>query len=203
MALGPGGSMIGKFFGALYVGLFGGMVVLYITNFFVAWIFFAFVFVTIWGGILMGNRHRALLAACFLAPSLAVLGFGAVPLAQALQASAWPKAPAIIQDEGACPGNLVCVFYDYRIEGETYHGREGYNFPGLASGGLDGFRHDQEVLVHYNPRDPRLSRLTAHVTLRDGSTTLIGGVMTLLAAATLAAIWLTPKKSGKNKPPRP
>ena len=67
--------MTRKLFIALYVGLIFSMVVLFIAKLLVAWVFFGFLFLAIFGGIMLVNRPH-IITMGFLAASLIVLGAG-------------------------------------------------------------------------------------------------------------------------------
>jgi hypothetical protein len=86
---------------ALYVGLVVGMIVLYVVNLSVAWIFIDFMIVAVFGGLMLKNRP-AIIAAGFLVTSLILMGAGLCQLQQSGQTSAWPTAPGVITDSFMC-----------------------------------------------------------------------------------------------------
>ena len=67
--------MTNKLFAALYFGLIIGMSVLFFTNSPVAWVYFGFLFVAVFGGLLYADRPD-IISLGFLAASLIVLGTG-------------------------------------------------------------------------------------------------------------------------------
>src|SRR5512136_810568 len=97
----PGDFMTAKLFLALYVGLIVGMIILFITNFPVAWVFFVFLFVTVFGGMFLIDRPY-LIAALFLLAALIVLGISLFAMQQARQATTWPTGPGVITRSWFC-----------------------------------------------------------------------------------------------------
>jgi Protein of unknown function (DUF3592) len=183
---GHGKTMTAKLFFALYVGLIGGMIILYIVNFPVAWVFFTFVFVTTYGGILLIARPY-LIASFFLAAGLIVLGFGLWGIEQAGRTSTWPIGYGVITRTWYC-SNGPCIEYQYKANGQTFDANS-YEMSGLAPGGWPtppgGYQKGQEIKVHYDPANPGVSRLQAEVAPRDVGTAIIGGSLAALAAFTL------------------
>ena len=192
--------MTQRLFNALFVGLIISMILLYIINFPVAWVFFVFMFVTMYESLYFGVRGIPL-AICYLIPSVAVLAIGAFALAPGLPAATWPAAGGTITGWDTCNNNR-CLAYQYWVNGEQYTGHE--NDRVFSMGGLGSYRKGQEVTVHYDPQHPPVSRLVVvGFNLQAGLTALIGVVMTGLALAALgcalsdgqngipAAEWLT------------
>jgi hypothetical protein len=200
-----------KLFVALYVGLIVGMIILFVTNFPVAWVFFGFLFVTAFGGILLIN-HPYLIAALFLLASLIVLGIGLFGIKQSRQISTWPTAPGVITDSWFCTqtvnGNVVysgpCIEYRYRVNDQTFEAssidtgefaqRWWFRIPDIYAEG-------REVQVYYDPSNPGLSRLTADISPRDWITTMVGAIMAALSTFTLFWVLLNRKDTSPTVAP--
>ncbi|MBN1992691.1 MAG: DUF3592 domain-containing protein [Anaerolineae bacterium] len=200
-----------KLFVALYVGLIVGMIILFVTNFPVAWIFFSFLFVTAFGGILLINRPY-LIVAIFLLASLIVLGIGLFGIRQSSQISAWPTAPGVITDSWFCTqtvnGDVVysgpCIEYRYRVDGQTFQASSidtGEFAQRWWSRIPDIYAEGREVKVYYNPNNPGLSRLSAGILPRDWVTTMVGAIMAALSTFTLCWVLLNRKETPPNIAP--
>lgn len=200
-----------KLFVALYVGLFVGMFVLFFTNFPVAWIFFGFVFVAVFGGMMLADRP-AIIAAIFLLASLIVLGAGLWGVQQSRRINAWPTAPGVITRSWPCTktvnGSVVysgpCIDYRYTANDQTFEASStdtGEFAQRWWSRIPDVYQEDREVKVHYDPSNPGISRLTADISTRDWVTTIVGGIMAALSAFTLFWVLLNPKGTPQTVPP--
>ncbi len=191
--------MTTKLFVSLYVGLFVGMIVLFIVNFVVAWVFFAFVFITIFGGIMVIDRPY-LIAAAFLLAGLIVLGAGVYAAQQSIQASNWPTTTGGVTRSWMCSrwvnGEAVyrgpCIDYTYTVNEQVYKASSSDTdefsdrslWWGIA-GIPEQYRVDRAVKVYYDPGNPGISRLDPAIAPRDWITMFIGGAMAALAAFTL------------------
>jgi hypothetical protein len=193
--------MTAKLFIALYVGLIAGMIILFITNFPVAWVFFAFVFVTIFGGIMLMNRPY-LIAVFFLLASLIVLGIGLSAVPQARQVSTWPTGPGVITRSRFCTYVFYsgpCLEYRYRANGQTFEGRSQDTEELAQSWRIpDIYQEGREVKVYYDPNNPGISRLTADISPRDWITSIIGAIMAALSTFTL--FWVLWKRQATPQP---
>ncbi len=191
--------MTAKLFVALYVGLIVGMIVLFFVNFVVAWVFFAFLFVTVFGGIMLIDRPY-LIAAAFLLAGLIVLFAGVYAMQQSIQVSTWPTATGAIKRSWMCTRTVngsveysgPCIDYTYTANEQVYEASSvdthEFSDRGLAWGitGIpDQYRVDRAVKVHYNPSNPGVSRLDPGIPARDWITTTIGGIMAALSVFTL------------------
>ncbi len=195
--------MTAKLFIALYVGLFVGMFILFFTNFAVAWVFFAFVFVTVFGGIWFINRPP-LIAGAFLVPSLIVLGVGLSGILRLREIAAWPTAPGVITRSWNCSrvtnGSVTytgpCIEYTYQVDEVKYNAdtTDTGEFPTFSwPPPVDRFRPNQSVRVYHDPLNPGISRLAADSSSIDWSAIGIGGIMAVLAAFTLFWTLFGPK----------
>jgi hypothetical protein len=192
-------AMTAKLFVALYAGLIVGMIVLFVVNFEVAWVFFGFLFVTVFGGIMVMDRPY-LIAAAFLLASLIVLGVGLYAMQQSIRVNGWPTATGAITRAWVCTrwvnGEVVytgpCIDYTYTANEQVYQvssvdTRE-FSDRGLwwaVTGIPDQYRVDRAVKVYYDPANPGVSRLDPAIRVRDWITTMIGGAMAALSAFTL------------------
>jgi hypothetical protein len=190
--------MTGKLFIALYVGLIASMVILFFTNIPVAWVLYAFVFVAVFGGVMLIDRPR-LIAAGFLLTSLIPLAVGLVAVAQAWQTGTWPTAPGVITRTWHCTlttnSSTVysgsCLQYRYWIDDQTFEASlidTGEIARPFQTRIPDRYRAEQHVTVYYSPADPGVSRLEADLLLQDWITTTVGALMTTLSAFTL--VWI-------------
>jgi hypothetical protein len=196
--------MTAKLFIALYVGLIAGMVVLFVANFALAWVFFGFLFIAVFGGLALINHPRIIVAG-FMLTSLIVLGAGLYSLQQPVQASGWPTAPGVITASSMCTqriygGNYTnvysgpCIEYRYAVNEQPYVGKsqDTYEFFGRGWSSIpDIYRVDRTVKVSYDPSNPAVSRLTVEVPIGDWTTTAVGAIMTALSAFTLLWLFLT------------
>jgi hypothetical protein len=196
--------MTAKLFIALYVGLIVGMFILFFTNFPVAWVFFGFLFVTVFGGMFLVDRPY-IIAAFFLLASLIVLGVGLFAMQQSRQISTWPTAPGVITDSWFCTqtvnGSVVysgpCIDYRYRVNDQTFEASSidtGEFAQRWWSRIPDIYEEGREVKVYYDPNNPGISRLAADISPRDWVTTIIGAMMAALSAFTL--FWVLLKRKG-------
>ena len=194
--------MTAKLFLALYIGLFVGMFVLMFANFPVGWVFFAFLFITVFGGIFLIERPY-IIAGLFLLASLIVLVLGLWGLSQSAQISNWSTSAGVITRSWFCTRSVnlevvysgPCIEYRYQVKGEPYEassidtqeflGRWWMNIP-------EKYAQGKEVKVYYNPTDPRVSRLEADIPPRDWITLAIGGMMAVLSIVTLVQSVLNP-----------
>jgi len=193
--------MTAKLFVSLYVGLFVGMFVLLFANFPVGWIFFGFLFVAVFGGMLVINRPY-IIAAGFLVVSLVVLGIGLWGVRQAVQA--WATAPGIITRSRFCTQTVndkvvysgPCIDYRYRVNGQTFEAIS------LGTGELtqrwwsripDRYREGRNVQVYYDPGDPTISRLAIDIYPQEWVTIIVGAMMAALSAFTL--FWVLLKRT--------
>ncbi len=195
--------MTGKLFLVLSLWLLVGMFVLFFTNFEVGWVFFAYVFVGLFGGALVSYRPW-LIAAGFLLTGLIVLGAGLFSAQPALQAAAWPTAPGVITRSWKCTKSVnlsvvysgPCIEYRYHANGQDYQADSTDTREFARSGWLSipaRFAEGREVLVYYDPANPGVSRLTASIALGDWVTMVIGGGLAALAAFTLGWVLLHPQ----------
>ncbi len=202
--------MTAKLFVALYVSLFVGMWILFFTNFPVAWVLFAFLFVAVFGGLWFFNRPY-LIAAAFLVPSLIVLGAGLLSILQAREIGAWPTARGVITRSWYCTQTTngretytgPCIEYSYQVDELTYHGDStdtGEFSAFVWPSPLERFKVDWPVQVHYDPRNPGISRLTAEITSSNWVTIGIGGIMAVLSAFTLFWTLFGPKRTPQTNP---
>jgi len=203
--------MTGKLFIALYVGLIVGMFILFFTNFPVAWVFFGFLFVAVFGGMMLINRP-AIIAAGFLLASLIVLGVGLFAMQQSRQINTWPTTPGVITRSWFCTktvnGSVVysgpCIDYRYTANGQTFEASSedtGEFAQRWWTRIPDIYQKDREVNVYYNPRNPGISRLEAVIPVRDWITTLVGAIMAALSAFTLFWVFLGPKSTPQTTTP--
>jgi Protein of unknown function (DUF3592) len=203
--------MTAKLFVALYVGLIVGMFILFFTNFPVAWIFFGFLFVAIFGGMMLTDRPY-IIAAGFLLVSLIVLGIGIFSMQQSRQINTWPTAPGVITRSWFCTrtvnGSVVysgpCIEYRYRVSDQTFEASSidtGEFAQRWWSRIPDIYQEDREVTVYYNPSNPGISRLTLDISTRDWVTAIVGGMMAALSAFTLFWVLLHPKGTPQTVPP--
>jgi hypothetical protein len=187
-----------KLFIALYVGLIVGMFILLFTNFPVGWVFFGFLFVTAWGGIMLINRPY-IIAALFLLASLIVLGTGLLAIQHSRQINTWPTASGVITRSSPCNyavNNSVahyspCIEYRYRINDQTFEASstDTGEFAQLWWSHVpDNYQEGREVKVYYDPSNPEISRLVADISSQDWITTIIGAIMAVLSAFTL--LWV-------------
>ena len=169
---------------ALYVGLIVSMFVLFFTNFPVAWIFFGFLFVAVFGGLMLIDRPY-LIAAGFLLASLIVLGVGLFAMQQSRQINTWPTGPGVITRSWFCTqtvnGSVVysgpCIEYRYRANGQTFEASSidtGEFAQRWWSRIPDSYQEGREVKVYYDPSNPGISRLAADISPRDWITTIVG-----------------------------
>lgn len=194
--------MTAKLFVALYVGLVIGMFVLMFTNFPVGWIFFAFVFVAVFGGIWVSDRPY-LIAAGFLLTSLLVLGIGLFGMYRSWQVNTWPTAAGEITRSWFCTrttnGRVVysgaCIDYSYRVNGQDFE------VSSIDTGEFEQqwwlsiperFKKGREVSVFYDPSIPTVSRLTSEIPPRDWITAVVGAIMATLAALALWRVFPKP-----------
>jgi len=195
--------MTAKLFLALYVGLIIVMIVLFITNFPVAWIFFGFLFVAVFGGMMLLDRPY-IIAAGFLLASLSVLGVGLFAQ-QSWQVNTWPTAPGVITGSQFCTKSVnhglvywgPCIEYRYRVNGQTFEANSkdtGEFAQSWWSRIPDNYQEDREVKVYYDPNNPGISRLTADISPRDWITIIVGAVMAALSAFTL--FWVLLNRRG-------
>lgn len=191
--------MTTKLFVALYVGLIVGMIVLFVVNFEVAWIFFGFLFVAVFGGLMLVDRPY-LIAAGFLLASLIVLGVGLAAMQQSRQVNTWPITQGVITHSWLCTrttnGQIAysgpCIDYRYTANGQTFEASL-INTGEFAQRGLwwritgipDRYRVDRQVNVHYDPGNPGNSRLEPDIPARDWITMIVGAIMAALSAFTL------------------
>lgn len=191
--------MTAKLFVALYVGLFVGMFILFFTNFAVAWVFFAFVFVAIFGGLWLIDRLYVI-AAGFLLVSLIVLGVAVYSMLQSPQMNNWPTAAGAITRSWMCSrwtnGQTVysgpCIEYHYSVDEQAYQ-VSSIDTGEFADRGLwwgiagipEQYRVDRAVKVYYDPSHHGISRLDPGIPARDWITAIIGGTMAALSALTL------------------
>jgi len=195
--------MTTKLFIALYVGLIVSMFILFFTSFLVAWVFFGFVFVTVFGRMLLADRPY-IIAAFFLLASLIVLATGLWAIQQSRQVSTWPTGPGVITRSWFCTrtvnGDVVysgpCIEYRYRANGQTFTASS-IDTGEFAQRGWssipDIYEEGREVQVYYDPNNPGISRLAADIALGDWITTIIGALMAALSAFTLLWVLLTPQ----------
>jgi hypothetical protein len=198
-------------FVALYVGLIVSMFVLLFTGiFWVGWVFFGFLFVAVFGGMMLTDRPY-LIAAGFLLTSLIVLGAGLFPIQQSWQTNTWPTARGVITRSRSCTqttsGDLsrgVCIEYRYRVNDQTFEGSSIVTdelaqrwWPRIP----DSYQEDQGVEVHYDPSNPGISRLAADIQARDWITTIIGAIMAALSAFTLFWVLLNPEGTPQTVAP--
>ncbi len=192
-----------KLFVALYVGLIVGMFVLFFTNFPVAWVFFGFVFVAVFGGLMLIDRPY-LIAAGFLLTSLIVLGVGLFAMQQSRQINTWPTAPGVITRSWFCTqtinGSVVysgpCIEYRYRASDQTFEASSidtGEFAQRWWSRIPDSYQEGREVKVYYDPSNLGISRLAADISPRDWITTIVGAIMAALSAFTLFWVLLNRK----------
>src|SRR5512140_1147360 len=121
--------MIAKLFLALYVGLVFGMIVLFTVNFPVAWIFYGYLFVAVFGGIVTMDRPY-IIATGFLITSTLVLALGLFAIYQVWPANTWPTAPGVITRVWYCThtvnGRVTydgrCIEYHYRAAERVFNG---------------------------------------------------------------------------------
>jgi hypothetical protein len=199
--------MTAKLFLALYIGLIVGMFVLFFTNFAVAWIFFGFLFVAVFGGLMLIDRPQ-LIAAAFLLASLIVLGAGVYAMQQSIQVNAWPTAAGTITRAMMCSrwvnGQVVysgpCIDYFYTANDQSYKASSidtgefsDRGFWWGMTGIPDQYRVDRAVKVYYDPAKPGVSRLDPGIPARDWITTIIGAAMAALSAFTLW--WVISKRT--------
>jgi hypothetical protein len=193
-----------KLFVALYVGLIVSMFVLLFAESPVGWVFFVFVFVAVFGGLLASNRPY-LIVAGFLGVSLIALGAGLFAMRQAWQITTWPTAFGVITRSRSCTVRIngdvaysgLCIGYRYQVRGQTFEGdsSETREFAGGTLRSPASFPEGHEVNVHYDPRRPGYSRLTADIPIRDWLATFAGAVMAGLSVFTLG--WLVWKPEAK------
>ncbi len=203
--------MTARLFLVLYVGLIVGMIVLFVVNFEVAWVFFVFLFVTIFGGMMVIDRPY-LIAAAFLLASLIVLGAGVYTMQRSRQVNAWPTATGAITRAWICTrwvnGQVEytgpCIDYAYTANGQSYQASSvdtgEFSDRGLwwgMTGIPDQYRVDRAVKVYYDPSNPGVSRLDPTIRVRDWITTMIGATMAALSAFTL---WWVVFKRTPNDP---
>ena len=200
-----------KLFVALYVGLIVGMFVLFFTNFPVAWVFFGFLFVVVFGGLMLADRP-AIIAAVFLLASLIVLGIGLFAMRQTRQISTWPTAPGVITRSWSCTrtvnGSVVysgpCIDYRYRANDQVFEASStdtGEFAQRWWSRIPDIYAQGREVNVYYDPSNPGISRLSADISPRDWVTTIVGAIMAALSAFTLFWVLLGPKDAPQTVAP--
>jgi len=200
-----------RLFVALYVGLIVSMFVLFFTNFPVAWVFFGFLFVAVFGGMILADRPY-IIAAGFLLASLIVLGAGLYAMRQSMQVNSWPTASGVITRSWFCTrtvnGSVVysgpCIEYRYRVNEQTFEASS------IDTGEFaqrwwaripDIYQEDREVKVYYDPSNAGISRLTADISPKDWGTVIIGGIMAALSAFTLFWVLLKPKGMPQTIPP--
>jgi hypothetical protein len=147
-----------RLFVALYVRLIVSMIVLFIANFPLGWIFFGFLFVAVFGGMLVADRPY-LIAAGFLVTSLIVLGVGLLAMQQAWQTNTWPTAPGVITRSQYCTRTTNglevyrgrCIDYRYRVADQTFDAGTIETGQYARGGPLslpDNFQAGQDVKVH-------------------------------------------------------
>lgn len=203
--------MTRKLFIALYVGLFIGMLILFFTNFPVAWIFFGFLFVTVFGGMLLADRPH-IVAAFFLLASLIVLGIGLFALQRSRRINTWPTAPGVITRSLRCTRTVnnevvysgPCIDYRYRVNDQTFEASSidtGEFAQRWWFGIPDSYREGREVAVHYDPGNPGISRLAAGIPPRDWITTSIGAIMAALSAFTIFWVLLYSRRASQTIAP--
>lgn len=178
------------------------MIILFIVNFPVAWVFFTFLFVTLYGGFLLIGRPD-IVATFFIAAGLIVLGFGLWGIEQAGHTRTWPTGYGVITRTWSC-SNGPCIEYQYKANGQTFDANS-YEMSGLASGRWlaprGGYQKGHEIKVHYDPANPGISRLMTEVAPRDLATAVIGGSLAALAAFTLLIALVTRKHAPKGAAP--
>ena len=199
--------MTAKLFIALYVGLIVGMIILFFTNFPVAWVFFGFLFVTVFGGMMLTDRPY-IIAAIFLLASLIVLGRGLFAIQQSRQTSTWPTGPGVITRSRLCTRTVndsvvysgPCIEYRYRVNGQTFEASSIDTGEFAQRGWLripDSYQKGREVKVYYDPSNPGISRLAADIPPRAWITTTIGAIMAALSVFTL--FWVLFKPQGTSQ----
>lgn len=200
--------MITKLFVALYVGLLISMFILFFVNAPVAWIFFIYLFVAVFGGMFLIARGY-LIVIGFLLSSIIVLGAGLFGIYQSRQVGTWPTAAGEITRSWFCTksvnGSVVysgpCIEYRYSVNGRTF------DVSSTDTGEFaqqwwfsipDTYKQGREVKVYYDRNNPGISRLMSDIPARDWLTLLIGGFMVALSAFTLLQIAL---HRGDSPPP--
>ncbi len=200
-----------KLFIALYVGLIVGMLILFFTNFPVAWVFFGFLFVTVWGGLMLIDRPY-IVAALFLLASLIVLGVGLFAIQQSRQISTWPTASGVITRSLFCTRTVndrvvhrgPCIEYRYRVNDQTFEVSSidtGEFVQHWWSRIPDNYQEGREVKVYYDPSNPEISRLAADISPQAWITTTIGAIMAALSAFTL--FWVLVYSKGTSQTAAP
>ena len=190
--------MITKLFVTLYVGLFVSMFILFFVNAPVAWVFFIYLFVALFGGIFLIDRGYMIVIG-FLLSSLVVLGAALFGIYQARQVSTWPTAAGEITRSWFCTksvnGSVVysgpCIEYRYAVNDRTF------DISSTDTGEFaqqwwfsipDTYKQGREVKVYYDRNNPGISRLMSDIPARDWLTLLIGGLMVALSVFTLLQI---------------
>jgi hypothetical protein len=184
------------------------MFILFFTNFPIAWVFFGFLFVTVFGGMMLIDRPY-IVAAFFLLASLIVLGVGLFAIQQSRQINTWPTAPGVITRSLSCNrtvnGSVVyrspCIEYRYRVNDQTFEASsiDTGEFAQLWWSRIpDNYQEGREVKVYYDPSNPDISRLAADISPQDWITTIIGAIMAALSAFTLFWVLLYSKGTSQT-----
>lgn len=136
-----------------------------------------------------GLRGSAGVLLAFLA-GLAVMGFGAWKVKAGWEAQSWPVTPGVVQhssvEKHPRPGRRrghnyrPRVEYAYSVGGRYYHasrisfGDAAIGFGAAARWIADRYPVASEVVVHYDPEDPRRAVLVTGVTLGTGGIVAVG-----------------------------
>lgn len=188
-----------RLFTALYISLFVGMFILLFSSSPLGWVLFVFVFVAVFGGLMLMNRP-GVVAGAFLLVGVGVWGGGLWLGWQAKDVAAWPTTEGAITRAWFCTVTIngsedysgLCLDYTYTVDGAQYTGdtTDTKEFAGVPFlGGIpEQYREDRRVTVYYNPTNPGDSRLAPGLSWRDWLTLGIGAWLAALAVAALASV---------------